>query len=508
MQVLASATTATTVHDACPGPPSSSLGKPAASVAAGNMGLPHFAALLVPQSVPQPLNTGTAKGAVTLPGTNENDDPEDLLNAGSPGTVHAGPKVFVCRFLTGDKTLSVHATSAKDETKTVGRRTPGETSSNKSKKEKRAAASDRDTASGAAAPVLLITAKPVPWVVPHRSVVTSPPNSVMTQISPPDKGLENVLRSETRATAQNLEVSRSDEAIFETPDPSGHGPGLQPIASAQPSAAAFPVVPGAVKAPVAIPQGLSLTQPRISPVSDPANSTSDAAVVLHTGSAVQEAAQQAKAALLTNARIQDKTSGDVGRRMAAPVGSTALSTGLAPSGGSSFLPASSMHTIAANLDTKQAGTFPEVNAFQRLDTDKTPATLLHSSPHQIAVGVHDPSLGWLEVQTRSSAGQISATLTTASAEAHASLAAQGPAIAQFLADRNVSLHSVSVHTQADTQSSGSGGGQPQSGSGGAYQGPSELRRVAVRLSNQPLSTETGGGSTSQTLTTSRISIRA
>ena len=84
-------------------------------------------------------------------------------------------------------------------------------------------------------------------------------------------------------------------------------------------------------------------------------------------------------------------------------------------------------------------------------------TLLHSSAHQIPVGVHDPALGWLEVQTQSSAGHISATLTAASTDAHANLTAAMPAITQFLADRNVPLHSLNV----DTQGSAAGGGQSQ-----------------------------------------------
>jgi flagellar hook-length control protein FliK len=147
----------------------------------------------------------------------------------------------------------------------------------------------------------------------------------------------------------------------------------------------------------------------------------------------------------------------------------------------------------------------DASPFQRLDSGEAPATLLHSSAHQIAVGVHDPALGWLEVQTQSSAGHISATLTAASTDAHANLTAEMPAITQYLADRNVPLHSLNV----DTQGSAAGGGQSQqSGSGQPQQ---ELARQSGHVSQsgaQPLRGTAQDVSTTETVSASRISVRA
>ena len=152
---------------------------------------------------------------------------------------------------------------------------------------------------------------------------------------------------------------------------------------------------------------------------------------------------------------------------------------------------------------------PDANIFQRLDSGGTPATLFHSSAHQIAVGVHDPSLGWLEVQTQSSAGHISATLTAASTEAHASLAAQAPAITQYLADRNVSVHSVNVNTQVDTQSgASSGGGQPQSDTGTARHEVSGHRGAGMEERRSSSLSQTASEHMPQTGSSSYISIHA
>ena len=147
----------------------------------------------------------------------------------------------------------------------------------------------------------------------------------------------------------------------------------------------------------------------------------------------------------------------------------------------------------------------DASPFQRLDSGEAPATLLHSSAHQIAVGVHDPALGWLEVQTQSSAGHISATLTAASTDAHANLTAAMPAIAQYLADRNVPLHSLNV----DTQGSAAGGGQSQQS--GFRQSQQELARQSGHVPQsgaQPLRGTAQDVSTTETVSASRISVRA
>ncbi|HZY61070.1 MAG TPA: hypothetical protein VFE38_00995 [Edaphobacter sp.] len=121
-----------------------------------------------------------------------------------------------------------------------------------------------------------------------------------------------------------------------------------------------------------------------------------------------------------------------------------------------------------NASLKRLSISPQGNTFQQLDAGSASPMLLHSNAHSLAVGVHDPVLGWVEVQTQTAAGHLNATLTTASMEAHASLAADGPSIAQYLAEKNVSVHSVSVHTQSGSM----GGGQSQANSGNSHQQPS------------------------------------
>jgi hypothetical protein len=153
---------------------------------------------------------------------------------------------------------------------------------------------------------------------------------------------------------------------------------------------------------------------------------------------------------------------------------------------------------------KKDGLPLDASPFQRLDSGEAPATLLHSSAHQIAVGVHDPSLGWLEVQTQSSAGHISATLTAASSEAHTSLTADMPAMAQYLADRNVSVHSLNV----DAQGNMAGGGQLQSGSGHAQQEMAGQREIVTQESRQPVLSGTEELSAMETGRASHISVRA
>ena len=171
-------------------------------------------------------------------------------------------------------------------------------------------------------------------------------------------------------------------------------------------------------------------------------------------------------------------------------------------------PSAAFTVNSADLGSQEGSTTHNIDTFQRLDAGALPATLLHSSPHQIAVGVRDPSLGWLEVQTQSSSGHISATLTAASAEAHASLAAQAPAITQYLADRSVSIHSLNVHAQADMQGGASGQGQSPSGHGNTGQDASVQGEMATGQTAQQSLSETKNQDLPQAGHASYISIRA
>ncbi|WP_446742350.1 flagellar hook-length control protein FliK [Silvibacterium acidisoli] len=101
--------------------------------------------------------------------------------------------------------------------------------------------------------------------------------------------------------------------------------------------------------------------------------------------------------------------------------------------------------------------------YQRLDQVSAPApVMLHASANRVSVGVHDPSLGWIEVKTQAVAGQISASLVTAAGQAHQSLSAQLPSLTQFLADHQVKVGDVVVQQ-------GGAGGEMSSGSGQRHQ---------------------------------------
>jgi len=102
--------------------------------------------------------------------------------------------------------------------------------------------------------------------------------------------------------------------------------------------------------------------------------------------------------------------------------------------------------------------------------------------HSVAVGIEDPAHGWIEVRAQGTAGQVTASLAAASPEAHAALHAQLPAMAQYLAERDLGVRSVAVSggfagfaspghaggsfsQEGSAAGSGSGGFGAQDGSG-------------------------------------------
>lgn len=93
----------------------------------------------------------------------------------------------------------------------------------------------------------------------------------------------------------------------------------------------------------------------------------------------------------------------------------------------------------------------------------------------MSVGVHDPNLGWVEIQTQNSGGHVDAMLVASSGQTHDSLAAQLPALAQFLEQRDVRVGTLAVQHPAQTPTAGGGqGGGANSGgamgSGTGYAG--------------------------------------
>lgn len=106
-----------------------------------------------------------------------------------------------------------------------------------------------------------------------------------------------------------------------------------------------------------------------------------------------------------------------------------------------------------------AASSPALSPYDRIDQGGVPL-VLHSGLQHVAVGVRDPELGWVEIETQNIAGHVDATLVTASGQTHASLAAQLPAMAQYLEQSDIRLGTLAVHHQTlgAMENSGSGNG--------------------------------------------------
>ncbi|HZZ40455.1 MAG TPA: hypothetical protein VFE06_15070 [Acidobacteriaceae bacterium] len=93
-----------------------------------------------------------------------------------------------------------------------------------------------------------------------------------------------------------------------------------------------------------------------------------------------------------------------------------------------------------------------------------PPRILASSPQNLAVGVRDAGLGWIEIRTHAVAGQVAATLASGNHEAHAAIAAELPAIRDTLMSQHVALRSLSAERYpASSGGGGSASNPPDSG---------------------------------------------
>ena len=113
-----------------------------------------------------------------------------------------------------------------------------------------------------------------------------------------------------------------------------------------------------------------------------------------------------------------------------------------------------------------------IDPYQKIDqAPGGPLPVMSAGPNRVAVGLHDPALGWVEIKTQFVGGQIAAALVTSSSQSHQTLAAQLPSMAQFLAEREVRVSNIAVHHQAtgsalgDTTGSGHQGKQNAQESG-------------------------------------------
>jgi hypothetical protein len=125
-----------------------------------------------------------------------------------------------------------------------------------------------------------------------------------------------------------------------------------------------------------------------------------------------------------------------------------------------------------------------VNPYQTLDQGAAaPSAVFHGGANRVAVGVHDPSLGWLEIKTQSTAGQVTAALVTTSSQTHDHLAAQLPSLAQFLAEREVKVGSMAVEQQ------------PAGGSNSSQTGAGEERDSNAQRGDRQTSSDFNSSST-------------
>ncbi len=109
--------------------------------------------------------------------------------------------------------------------------------------------------------------------------------------------------------------------------------------------------------------------------------------------------------------------------------------------------------VTAAVNTATPATAP----YDKIDQEAAPA-VLHAGAQQVAVGVRDPNLGWVEIKTQNVAGHIDATLVTASQQTHTSLAAQIPAMAEYLRQSDVRVGTLAVHQQMPGTNSGTNSG--------------------------------------------------
>ena len=145
--------------------------------------------------------------------------------------------------------------------------------------------------------------------------------------------------------------------------------------------------------------------------------------------------------------------------------------------------------VAPNERTKAASADP----FVIMDTPSTEPDprLLHSSRHEVEVGINDPTYGWVEVRTHKYAGEITATLAASSTESHRNLGTQLTGIADYLSTRDIPIHKVVMQGINTPDSGGQQSRHP--GSDGQGQRSTEepvARYTAVRTQvdevNEPL----------------------
>jgi hypothetical protein len=110
--------------------------------------------------------------------------------------------------------------------------------------------------------------------------------------------------------------------------------------------------------------------------------------------------------------------------------------------------------------------------------------VIESAPQRLAVGVRDAGLGWVEIRTHASGGEVAAVIGTTAA-AHPAMAAELPSMREYLAGQQVRVG----HLAAENFSASGGDGR-----GNASGGQSSGREAAgnqVRDAERGLRDEAG-----------------
>jgi len=107
---------------------------------------------------------------------------------------------------------------------------------------------------------------------------------------------------------------------------------------------------------------------------------------------------------------------------------------------------------------------PESGAtFERMD-GAPPPQVIGTGPRQLAVGVRDDGLGWVEIRAHAAAGQVSAVVAT-SAASHQAIATELPSMREYLASQQVRVDYLGAERFASSsggrEGSGESGGQPR-----------------------------------------------
>jgi len=148
---------------------------------------------------------------------------------------------------------------------------------------------------------------------------------------------------------------------------------------------------------------------------------------------------------------------------AAPPAALGMTYGAAASGSTVASAVAHSPSVLANASVMNT------NPYQKLDQSLAPSVssvpVASAGLNRVTVGLHDPGLGWLEIKTQSTAGQITAALVTASSQTHQTLAAQLPSLAQFLSDRDVHVNNLSVEQNISGGHGGDRGGGGNEGDG-------------------------------------------